>query len=132
MAQQQIELILMRELASCLATPIFVVAPDGGLLYYNEPAEQLLGTRFEETGAMPMAEWSTVFVPTDEDGRALPPEELPLVIALQQQRPAHGIFWIRGMDGIARKLEVAALPLRGHAGRDLGAAAIFWELDQEE
>ncbi len=77
-----------------------------------------------------MAEWSTVFVPTDEDGRALPPEELPLVIALQQQRPAHGIFWIRGMDGIARKLEVAALPLRGHAGRDLGAAAIFWELDQ--
>jgi PAS domain-containing protein len=131
MPQQPIELILMRELASCLATPVFVVAPDGGLLYYNEPAEQLLGMRFEETGAMPMEEWSTVFVPTDENGDPLPPEQLPLVIALQHQRPAHAIFWIRGLDGVPRKLEVAALPLRGQAVRDLGAAAIFWEVDEK-
>lgn len=131
MPQQEIELILMRELASCLATPIFVVSPEGNLLYYNEPAEELLGQRFEETGAMPMEEWSTIFVPTDENGRPLPPEQLPLVIALQDQRPAHSILWIKGLDGISRKLEVAALPLRGQAGRDLGAAAIFWEIDDE-
>jgi PAS domain-containing protein len=49
---QPIELILMRELADHLATPIFVVEPNGDLLFYNEPAEKLLGTRFDETGTM--------------------------------------------------------------------------------
>ena len=43
MAQHEIELILMRELASYLAMAIFVVDPEGELLYYNEPAERLLG-----------------------------------------------------------------------------------------
>ena len=60
---QPIELILMRELADHLATPIFVVQPDGDLLFYNEPAEQLLGSRFDETGLMPFEEWATAFTP---------------------------------------------------------------------
>ena len=129
MAQQEIELILLRELASCLVTPVFVVAPDGDLLYYNEPAEALLGRRYEESGEMPVAEWSTVFTPTEADGTPIPPERLPLVIALEQKRPAHLVFWITGLDGIRRKLEVAALPIRGQFDRNLGAAAIFWELE---
>jgi PAS domain-containing protein len=129
MAQQEIELILLRELASCLVTPVFVVAPNGDLLYYNEQAEALLGSRYEESGEMPLSEWSTVFVPTDEDGKPIPPEQLPLVIALQHKRPAHLVFWIVGLDGVRRKLEVAALPIRGQFDRDLGAAAIFWELE---
>ena len=33
----------MRELADHLATPIFVVDAAGDLLFYNEPAEKLLG-----------------------------------------------------------------------------------------
>ena len=63
---QPLEIILMRELAGHLATPIFVVDPEGDLLFYNDPAEKLLGSRFDETGMMPFAEWSTVFTPTDE------------------------------------------------------------------
>ena len=49
---QPIEVILMRELAGHLATPIFVVNADGDLLFYNEPAEKLLGSRFDESGPM--------------------------------------------------------------------------------
>ena len=79
MAQKAVELILMRQLASYLAVPIFLVDPEGNLLYYNEPAERLLGRRYDETGEMPLAEWSTVFTPTAEDGSPLRPEELPLV-----------------------------------------------------
>ena len=60
MAQKAVELILMRQLASYLAVPIFLVDPDGNLLYYNEPAERLLGRRYDETGEMPVAEWSRV------------------------------------------------------------------------
>ncbi len=34
-----IEVILMKQVASYLAMPIFVVDPSGTLLFYNEPAE---------------------------------------------------------------------------------------------
>ena len=41
--------------------------------------------------------------------------------------PAHRSFWIRGLDGQLRKIEVTAFPLVGQAERFLGAIAIFWE-----
>src|SRR5262249_43344858 len=65
MSQKEIEMILARQLASCLALPIFLVDPSGALVFYNEPAEAILGRRFEETGEMPASEWSTFFSPTD-------------------------------------------------------------------
>jgi hypothetical protein len=48
-----IQLILTRQLAGYLSVPVFLVGPNGDLLFYNEPAEILLGKRFEETGPMP-------------------------------------------------------------------------------
>ena len=89
MAQQPIELILMRELADLLATPMFVVDGAGGLVFYNELAEELLGRRFEETGPMPAEEWSTIFGPLDTDGNPMAPADLPLVIALREGHAEH-------------------------------------------
>lgn len=126
---QPIELILMRQLAGYLAMPIFVVDPEGNLLFYNEPAEALLGRRFDEAGPMPAAEWSTVFLPRDAEGAPIPPEGLPLMIALQKYQPAHRTFWITGHDGVARQLGVTAFPLEGLGGRHLGAVALFWGLE---
>lgn len=131
MSQKQIEIILMRQLASYLALPIFVVDPDGNLLFYNEPAESLLGRTFDEAGEMPMSEWSTIFRQTDERGVALQPHELPLVQALQSRRPAHRAMRIMGLDGVSRRIEVTAFPLEGQGGRLLGAAALFWGLEHE-
>jgi hypothetical protein len=51
------------------------------------------------------------------------------VIALQQHRPAHDTFWIKGLNGVARHLSVTAFPLIGQHDRDLGAVAIFWEAE---
>ena len=73
-----VEIILARQLAGYLAVPVFVVSPEGDLLFYNEPAEKILGTRFEETGKMALAEWSTMLEPADEEGKPLPPEKLPV------------------------------------------------------
>lgn len=126
-AQKEIELILARQLASYLVMPIFIVGPRGNLIYYNEPAEPILGRHFEETGEMPIEEWSTLFKPTDEDGKPIPPEELPLVIALTQHSPAHRGMWIHGMDNSLHFIEVTAFPLNGQSERYLGALAIFWE-----
>jgi hypothetical protein len=50
MAQHPIEVILMRQLASSLAVPILVVDPAGTLLFYNTPAEGLLGQRYARRG----------------------------------------------------------------------------------
>lgn len=128
MVQKPIEVILARQLASCLAVPIFIVDPQGTLVFYNEPAEAILGRRFEETGEMPVGEWGTMFKPTDVDGAPLAPDQLPHVIALAQRQPAHRRFWIVGLDAVRRQIEVTAFPLIGQAQRHLGAIAIFWEI----
>ena len=73
MAAYEIEIILNRQLADCLSIPVFITDTDGNLIFYNEPAEGVLGKRFEETGEMPVAEWSTVFKPLDETGDPLLP-----------------------------------------------------------
>src|SRR5438270_13893415 len=97
MSQKQIEVILTRQLASYLAVPIFIADAAGTLVYYNEPAEMILGRRFDETGEMPANEWSTIFRPTDAEGTPVLPERLPLAIALSERRPAPLTFWMRGL-----------------------------------
>jgi PAS domain-containing protein len=129
MTQQEIEIILARHLIEYLALPMFIVDPAGDMLFYNEPAEAVLGMRYSETGILPAAEWSTVFEPVDQNGNPLKPEDLPLVIATLKRRPAHSSFWIRGMDSVLRQIEVTAIPLSAQAGRFLGAVAIFWEVE---
>jgi len=130
MSQHEIEVILARQLAEYLAIPLFIVDPAGDLLYYNEPAEAILGIRYVETGSMPASEWSTVFKPVDQDGKPVPPEELPLVIAFSQHYPAHKCFWIEGLDKALRQIELTAFPLMAQANRFLGAIAIFWEVPE--
>lgn len=128
MAQREIEVILTRQLASYLAMPIFIVDHEGTLVFYNESAEPILGQRFEETGEMPASEWSSRFRTVDDQGTPIPAEQLPLMIALKDRRPAHLLFWILGLDNVRRRIETTAVPLIGQAGRYLGAVAIFWEV----
>jgi PAS domain-containing protein len=127
MAQRQLEVILARQLASCLATPIFIVDHTGDLVYFNEPAEKILGRRYEETGVLAAAEWSVAFKPTTDSGDLVPADALPLVRVLSEGRPAHSNFWIQGHDDVSRNIDVTAFPLVGHAGKLMGAIAIFWD-----
>ncbi len=131
MAQKEIELILLRQCASYLVMPIWLMGPDGELLYYNEPAEPILGRRFDEAGPMPVAELSAMFLTTAEDGSPIDASDLPINIALTKRRPAHLSMRIRGLDSIWRMIEVTAFPIKGQGGRHLGAVAIFWETDSE-
>jgi PAS domain-containing protein len=128
MSQKEIEVILIRQLASYLAMPVFIVDEAGTLIFYNEPAEAMLGRRFEETGEMSASEWTTMWTPTDEHGAPMAAEALPLSIALRERRPAYERFRIRGLDNVTRHIEVIAFPLVGQAERRLGAVALFWEV----
>jgi PAS domain-containing protein len=126
-AQLPIELILVRQLASGLAVPVFVVDTAGDLLYLNEAAEALLGLRFDELGDVSFAEWTTAFTPRTPDGRRTDASELPLVVALRERRPVHGPLDIVGSDGVARSIQVTAIPLVGTHSELLGGIALFWE-----
>jgi PAS domain-containing protein len=121
-------LILARGLASSIATPMFVVDPDGNLVYFNEPAEEILGTTYAEEGEMAPEEWGTAFKPHDmETGEELPLESLPLAQALAERKPAHKAMGITGRDGVRRPIAVTAFPLWARTDEFVGAAAIFWE-----
>jgi len=121
-----IELILIRHLASRLAVPVFVVDRAGDLVFFNEPAEGVLGRRFEEIRSMPFDDWSTAFLPADDDAIAV--DDLPLVIALRHGVPAHRTFDIQAADGAKRTIEATAFPLVATGGDTVGAVAMFWEI----
>jgi nitrogen fixation/metabolism regulation signal transduction histidine kinase len=124
-----IEIILTRQLAEYLSVPLLLVDSKGNLLFYNEPAESILGQRFEDTGGMPVEQWSKSFTAVDEEGQAIAPDDLPLMVTLSTHMPAHRRLHI--VDGDAsRAMEVTAIPIAGLHGDFLGAAAMFWGLPQ--
>lgn len=127
MAAYEIEIILNRQLADCLSIPVFITDTEGNLIFYNEPAEELLGKRFEDTGEMPVEQWANDFKPMDEEGNTLAPEELPLVKTLKHGTPFHKSFQIESMIGKTQNISVTSYPIIGRTGLMLGAVAIFWK-----
>lgn len=121
----------MRQLASYLAMPVFLVDAAGNLLFYNEPAEAFIGRRFDEAGAMPKEVWSTVFSARDEHGSPIPPEKLALMTALRDRQPTYRRVQLTGLDGVTRAIEAIAFPLVGQGGRHLGAVAFFWDAERQ-
>ena len=131
MSSREIEIILSRQLADSLSTSVFIVDPKGNLIFYNERAEGLLGLRYEETGVMPVAEWSSIFTPMDDDGNILSAVDLPLVQTIERQKPAHGEFWIKSLKGKKHKISVTSFPIMGKPNRFVGAIAIFWKMKEK-
>ena len=127
MTQRSLLMIMARDFASRLATAVFLVDPEGTLVYFNEAAERVLGQSFVEGRSVPAREWSTTFTPEDEDGRPVPLASLPLGVALTERTPSHKAIRITGADGVSRAIEVTAFPLFAHADECVGAVAIFWE-----
>ena len=130
MPQRDVGLILMRQLASGLAVPTLIADEAGDWLFFNEPAEQLLGQRFDELGSMGTEEGNRVFHIRDERGEDLPDEQVPLTVAMRELRPVHRRAWIRGLDGQDRQIEITAYPLVGAGGHLIGGVAMFWERKQ--
>ena len=127
MSANEIEIILSRQWADCLSIPVFIIDTIGNLIFYNEPAEELLGLRFEERGMLPVTEWSTIFKPQDEHGNLISPQELPLVKTLEKHLPAHLTFWIKSLKGGTHEISATSFPIMGRPDRFIGAMAIFWK-----
>ena len=129
--QRNLILILARDLASRLATPVFVVDHEGTLVYFNEAAEPVLGRTYAETGELRAGGWATEWSPTDDEGRPIPLEDLPLGVAFREGRASHRSFRIVGGDRVARAIEATAFPLLIREDEIVGAIAVFWERPPE-
>jgi len=127
--EQPLELILARNLVSIILLAAFLVDVDGEIVYYNDAAAEIIGTRFEDTGGLPREQWNAEFGPIDEHDRPLPSDELPLTIALREGHPAFARYRIRADQGIV-DIEAGALPLIGAAGYH-GAIVVFWRTDSD-
>ena len=125
--QQPIEIILLRQWASHMATPIWIAGTRGELLYYNESAEGLLGRRFDEAGQMRLRDLPKIFETTTPEGKPILEADLPLGKALRERQPAHLRVRITALDGKSRLLDITAVPLLVQGGAYLGALAMFWE-----
>ena len=131
MAQRDVGLILMRQLASGLAVPTLIADETGELLFFNEPAELILGERFDEAGEMTLAERTRAFEFRDEQGNPLSEDQTPLNVAMRELRAVHRRVIGRGLDGVERNVEITAFPLLGAGGHLIGAVAMFWERKQQ-
>ena len=129
MPSREIEIVLMRQLASYLAAPILVVDRNRDLLFFNEPAEPILGSRFDETGEIQRGLWTDTFRPSDADGAPLPSERQPLTLAIENNEPTHRRLSFRGPDATARVMEGLAFPLEPRGGELLGGVGMFWEVE---
>jgi PAS domain-containing protein len=125
-----IQIILTRQLGAYLSVPLFLFDPNGNLIFYNEPAEAILGRRFDETGALSLEEWSSALTRFDDEGKRIPHEDLPLIITLTEKRPAYKRYHTRGPDDVVRHIEATSIPLTGLQGDFLGALVLFWELSE--
>jgi PAS domain-containing protein len=128
-AVKAIQMILARQLASCVAMPILLVDAEGTLIFYNEPAEEILNRRFEETGEIPAEEWNRLVTVADENRLPLDEDQRPIQFALRQRRPMSRRIWTRRGDNPWRQMQVTALPLVGENDQLLGAMNIFWMVE---
>jgi PAS domain-containing protein len=129
-SERPLELILARNLVSIISLAAVLVDIEGALVYYNDAAGDVLGTRFEERGMIPRSEWSPELGPVDAEGTAIDLDDLPLTSALRDGRPGYGQFFIRAEGGLL-EIVAGALPLVGATGNH-GALVVFWPVPVEQ
>jgi hypothetical protein len=84
--------------------------------------------RFEETGRIDPEEAERLVELSDDPNASPEDVKRPLLIALQQRRPAHARRWLlRRSDRVRLQVELTAFPIIDQEERLLGAVAMFWE-----
>ena len=123
-----IQLILARQLASSMATAIMLFDAEGNLVFYNEPAESVLNSRFDETGEIGVEEVLKVVSAADEDRQPLSREARPGWVARLERRPITRTIWLSCNNGPWRRWQAAAVPIIAEQGELHGVMQFFWEV----
>jgi PAS domain-containing protein len=130
-APKSLPLILARELASNLATPMFLMDAGGMLVFYNDAAALLLGKPFAELGEIPSGEFGETLQLSTPTGERILRRNSPTGIAFYEHKPAHQTVMATTYDGVRRTYEATAYPLLGATGEMHGVVAVFWTAAEE-
>ena len=125
-SEPSLPLILARELAANLATPMFLIDSGGTLVYFNEAAELLLGKSYGEIGGITALEFGTMLNLENVDGTPMRRRDSPAGVAFYEREPAHRTLLATTLDGTRQPFEVTAYPLFGHVGDMHGVLTVFW------
>jgi PAS domain S-box-containing protein len=125
-SEPSLPLILARELAANLATPMFLIDAGGTLVYFNEAAELLLGKSYGEIGGITALEFGTMLNLENVDGTPMRRRDSPAGVAFYEREPAHRTLLATTLDGSRQPFEVTAYPLFGHVGDMHGVLTVFW------
>lgn len=125
-AAKSLPLILAREFAANLATPMFLIDARGVLVFYNDAAALLLGKPFGELGEIPAEEFGAALDMATPDGARVRRRDSPAGVALFEQRPAHATVLATAFDGTRRTYEATAYPLFATEGEMHGVISVFW------
>ncbi len=125
-------LILARELASNLATPMFLLDARGVLVFYNDAAALLIGKPFGEMGEIPAEEFGAVLQLKTPEGDPVRRRDTPAGIAFFERRPAHKTLGVTAYDGVRRLVHATAYPLFGSTAEMHGVVSVFWEVSDSE
>jgi PAS domain-containing protein len=123
---RSLPLILARELAANLSTPMFLLDGAGTLVYYNDAAELLIGRSFAELGEIPSHEFGDMLELRNADGSPMRRRDSPSGIAFFERRPAHKVVLATAFDGSRRMVEATAYPLFGSGEELHGVVTVFW------
>ena len=127
-ASKPIQIILARQLASCMATAIMLFDAEGNLVFYNEPAEPILDARFDETGEIKVDDLVRLIAVSDENRQPLAPEARPGRVARLQRRPITQTIWMSCNDSGWRRVQATAVPIIGEQDELHGVMQLFWEV----
>lgn len=125
-SEPSLPLILARELAANLATPMFLIDAGGTLVYFNEAAELLLGKSYGEVGGITALEFGAMLELEKVDGTPMRRRDSPAGVAYYEREPSHRTLLATTLDGTRHPFEVTAYPLFGHVGDMHGVLTVFW------
>src|SRR3954451_19098893 len=108
--QPDLVLIVARSFATKLATPTLIADARGDLVYFNDPAAELLGRSYLDVGKLPASRWQELFKPRTLDEQPLTAEQTPSGIALLERRPVHRSFSVRGPPGAGPQTNPTRFP----------------------
>ena len=120
-------LILSRELAANLSTPMVLIDADGTVVFCNEAAELMLGRSFSDMGPLTAGEFGKMLDFRGLDGEPLRRRDSPPGRAFLERVPAHQSLVITALDGTPREVECTAYPLFGRDQEMHGVLTVFWE-----
>ena len=120
-------LIRAKNLAESVETPMLLIDAAGNLVFYNEGAENLLGTPFTDVGNVSSSEWEEKFKIRARDDKPAPLERMPGWVDVTHERPGLGHVRITTLDGRDLFIAVCTVPLFTAQDQFDGALVLFWE-----